>query len=73
MSQHTTDQIAAALNQACDDITAAAALPDTGTRDALHLLAAATLHYLAGGTCLRTAIEANWQKPYEEVIAWARA
>jgi Subunit ChlI of Mg-chelatase len=65
------EQVSAALNGALEDIRAAAQLDDTGTLDALNLLANATLERLRDpGVTLAQVALACYQQPLATLLEW---
>jgi hypothetical protein len=59
---YSREQVSAAINRACDDINAAAELPDEGVIDALNLLVNAAMTYLeAPDANLDDVIAGNYQ------------
>lgn len=66
------EDVETALNRACDDIIAAADLPDTGARDALNLLVNAAIAYVhdPNASTLGDVAEAAYGLPLDEIIGW---
>lgn len=71
MADYSTDQIAAALNKAADDILEAVDADDEGLRDALNLVVNATMDYLTGDAeTLEKVAEINYDADLFEILGW---
>lgn len=71
MADYNTDQIAAALNKAADDILEAVDADDEGLRDALNLVVNATMDYLTGDAdTLEKVAEINYDADLFEILGW---